>query len=170
MELDLTSYARRGPTHRDRFSPDEIAFIARTARRAPEVMVKVTRGATNSRGVMAHLAYISRKGELEIEIDEGEHLAGRGMGQQLIEDWDLDMEEHRKGSNLLAFDRRTDPKLIHQVIFSMPAEALIAAIHIDWGEAQGNYDEFRFFTGLRPSEQAALLVDDCDLRRQAQGQ
>ena len=42
------------------------------------------------------------------------------------------------------------------------AEALIAAIHRDWGEAQGNYDEFRFFTGLRPSEQIALLVTDFD--------
>jgi integrase len=45
------------------------------------------------------------------------------------------------------------------------AEALIAAIHHDWGEAQGNYDEFRFFTGLRPSEQIALLVSDCNLER-----
>jgi len=42
------------------------------------------------------------------------------------------------------------------------AETLIAAIHRDWGEAQGNYDEFRFFTGLRPSEQIALLVSDFD--------
>lgn len=30
-------------------------------------------------------------------------------------------------------------------------------------EGQGNYDEFRFFTGLLPSEQIALLVSDCDL-------
>jgi integrase len=43
------------------------------------------------------------------------------------------------------------------------AEHLIAGIHRDWGEAQGNYDEFRFCTGLRPSEQIALLVTDCDL-------
>ena len=43
------------------------------------------------------------------------------------------------------------------------AENLIAAIHADWGEAQGNYDEFRFFTGLRPSEQIALRVTDCDI-------
>ena len=42
------------------------------------------------------------------------------------------------------------------------AEALIAAVHRDWGEAQGNYDECRFFTGLRPSEQIALLVTDFD--------
>lgn len=42
------------------------------------------------------------------------------------------------------------------------AEALIAALHWDWGEAQGNYDKFRFFTGLRPSEEIALLVSDFD--------
>jgi hypothetical protein len=35
------------------------------------------------------------------------------------------------------------------------AETLMAALDRDWGEAQGNYDEFRFFTGLRPSEQIA---------------
>ena len=42
------------------------------------------------------------------------------------------------------------------------AEALIAGLHQDWGEAQGNYDEFRFFTGLRPSEEIALTVSDYD--------
>ena len=42
------------------------------------------------------------------------------------------------------------------------AETLIAALHRDWGEAQGNYDEFRFFTGLRPSEGIALVVSDYD--------
>jgi hypothetical protein len=39
---------------------------------------------------------------------------------------------------------------------------LIAALHGDWGEAQGNYDELRFFTGLRPSEEIALVVTDYD--------
>jgi integrase len=43
------------------------------------------------------------------------------------------------------------------------AETRIAAIHRDRGETQGNFDEFRFFTGLRPSEQIALLVSDCDV-------
>lgn len=45
------------------------------------------------------------------------------------------------------------------------AETLIAALRRDWGNAQANYDEFRFFTGLRPSEQIALLVGDFDLKR-----
>jgi integrase len=52
---------------------------------------------------------------------------------------------------------RIDPFNIHD------AETLIAAIHRDWGLAQGNYDEFRFFTGMRPSEQIALVVSDVDL-------
>jgi integrase len=42
------------------------------------------------------------------------------------------------------------------------AEVLLAALHRDWGEAQGNYDELRFFTGLRPSEEIALVVTDYD--------
>lgn len=42
---------------------------------------------------------------------------------------------------------------------------MIAALHRDWGPAQGNYDEFRFFTGLRPSEEIALVVSDIDLER-----
>src|SRR6204780_4704155 len=45
------------------------------------------------------------------------------------------------------------------------AELQISKLHADWGEAIGNYDEFRFFTGLRPSEQIALLVTDYDAGR-----
>jgi integrase len=42
------------------------------------------------------------------------------------------------------------------------AEALITAIHQDWGEVQGNFHELRFFTGLRPSEEIALKERDFD--------
>jgi integrase len=43
------------------------------------------------------------------------------------------------------------------------AETLIAAIRRDWGEAEVNYDEFRFFNGMRPSEESALVLSDLDL-------
>lgn len=63
-----------------------------------------------------------------------------------------------RGARLRWRDRpRIDPFSIQD------AETLIAAIHRDWGEAQGNYDEFRLFTGLRPSEEIALMVGDLDL-------
>jgi hypothetical protein len=38
--LDIGSYARRGPGHRDHISPAEIELIHRTVTRTPEVMVK----------------------------------------------------------------------------------------------------------------------------------
>jgi len=48
--------------------------------------------------------------------------------------------------------------------FTVPdAEAIISASHCIHGEWYGNYEEFRFFTGLRQSEQFALRVGDCDL-------
>ncbi len=63
-----------------------------------------------------------------------------------------------RSARILKTDRpKIDPFSMHD------AETLIAAIHRDWGEAQGNYDEFRFFTGLRPSEQIALALSDLDL-------
>ena len=45
------------------------------------------------------------------------------------------------------------------------AETLVAALRRDWGDAQANYDEFRFLTDLRPSEQIALRVSDFDSAR-----
>jgi integrase len=43
------------------------------------------------------------------------------------------------------------------------AEAIIFASHRLHGEWYGNYEEFRFFTGLRQSEEFALQLEDCDL-------
>jgi integrase len=74
-------------------------------------------------------------------------------------------ERHNPAAALKCFrlskkDRRaTDPFSVQE------AEEIIAGIHSDWGEAQGNYDEFRFFSGLRPSEQIALKISDVDLVR-----
>jgi integrase len=42
-------------------------------------------------------------------------------------------------------------------------ELIIAGSHAEFGLAHGNYEEFRFFTGLRQSEQIALTTRDCDL-------
>lgn len=65
-----------------------------------------------------------------------------------------------RGCRMSRRDRiRPDPFRIGE------AEQLIAAIRVDWGEAQANYDEFRFFTGLRPSEQIALTLPDFDAAR-----
>lgn len=119
--LDIASYARRGPGRRDRLSPAEVELIQRTVSRTPEVMVKVlNRGASTLKAVRAHLGYLNRGGELEIETDEGQRLAGKTIPKKLVEDWDLDVEQYRRRSDLKAGKDRNPPRLVHKILFSMP--------------------------------------------------
>jgi Relaxase/Mobilisation nuclease domain len=131
--LDLTSYARRGPGRTDRLGAGEIEHIALTVRRAPEVMIKVlARGTQDLRSVQRHLAYIDRSGEVELETDDGEHLTGKGIEEELLENWDLDLDVHRRRSELEAANGRDPPKLVHKLMFSMPVgtppDKLLAAV------------------------------------------
>jgi len=119
--LDIASYASRGPGRRDHLSPEEIELISRTVHRTPEVMVKVlTRGGQNIGAVRRHFDYLNRKGQLEIETDDGQRLGGKGVERDLIDDWDLDLEEDRRSARLDARPGRAPPKLVHKVLFSMP--------------------------------------------------
>jgi len=118
--FELFSYARPGPGRRDRLSPAEVEQVARTVRRTPEVIVKVLpRGAQTVGAVRKHLDYIGRKGELELETDDGERLQGRDAGEQLLEDWDLHLEGDRRGVGL-ASTRQGSAKLVHKIMLSMP--------------------------------------------------
>jgi hypothetical protein len=120
--LDLASYARRGPSDRVHLAQEEIQLLSRTVRRTPEVMVKVlTRGGGDLKAVARHLGYLSREGELEIETDDGRSLSGEGIEQELLEDWDLDLEEARRTRELRSRPGMVRPKLVHKVVFSMPA-------------------------------------------------
>jgi len=123
LYLDIGSYARHGPGRRDRLSPAHIAAIARTVRRAPEVMIKMLNQGGRSTGLVAdHLKYLDRGGELEIETDDGAPLKGKGAGNALIEDWGLDMDEKRRTADLNSRETgRPPPRLVHKMIFSMPA-------------------------------------------------
>ena len=76
--LDVHSGGRMGPGRRDGLTALQIEVIRRTVRRTPEVMVKVTGGARKLGAVAAHLSYISDKGKLAIETDEGERVSKEG--------------------------------------------------------------------------------------------
>jgi hypothetical protein len=121
--FDLVSYARRGPGRRDHLSPGEIAQVARTVRRTPEVMVKVlSRGGQDLKAVGRHLDYLRLRdeGELGLETDDGQRLTGDNVTQELLESWDLDLDEHRRRSDLDARGGGST-KLVHKMLFSMPA-------------------------------------------------
>jgi hypothetical protein len=120
--FDLLSYARRGPGRRVHLSPAEIDHVARTVRRTPEVMVKVLpKSAHSLAAVRKHLSYIGRRGELDLETDDGERLRGTRVGEGLVDDWDLDLDEYRRKSDLTATEQKEPARLVHKVIFSMPA-------------------------------------------------
>lgn len=117
--LDIFSAARAGPPGSIHFTPAQVEQITRTVRRAPEVMVKVTGGGIRRGAVGAHLSYISRKGQLEIETDEGEPIGKNGQ-QALLNDWHLELSpgQYRKAN-----DGKPPPralKLTHNIVLSMP--------------------------------------------------
>lgn len=119
--LDIVSYGRRVPEHHDRLTPAEIAHVSRTVRRVPEAVVKVlSRDSNKFASVAKHLNYIGRHGDLELETDDGEPPKGKDVGRRLMEDWDLDLDEHRRQSGLAATRGRTPPKLVHKLVLSMP--------------------------------------------------
>jgi hypothetical protein len=119
MLLDIASFARRGPGAR--WSPQELELITLTARRTPEVMVKVSGGATSPQSALAHLKYIDRRGGLEIETDQGEVVHGNDVEKSLITEWELDLVAAESRSPYRGKAGRKAAKLVHNIVLSMPA-------------------------------------------------
>lgn len=118
--LSILSKGRRGPPGSGGFSGSQIEQIRRTVRRTPEVMVKVTGGGKTVGAVVAHLAYISQRGDLEIETDEGERISKLEQ-KALVKDWHLELTagQYRKPQNPDKPGRTI--KLVHNIVLSMPA-------------------------------------------------
>lgn len=117
--LDIFSLGRTGPSRH--FTPEQIQQIRRTIQRVPEVMVKVTGGGTKVGAVLAHMSYISRKGKLEIELDDGTRVLGANEQKATLRDWHLELSagQYRGVRAEQRKSRRT--KLVHNVVLSMPA-------------------------------------------------
>jgi hypothetical protein len=118
--LNVASYASGGPQAADRLTPSQIEQIRLTVNRAPEAVVKVLpRSSNDLKAVGKHIDYIGRRGNLELEGDNGERLQGR-VADALLDDWDLDVDDVRRQGSLTAASKRTPPKLVHKLMFSMP--------------------------------------------------
>jgi hypothetical protein len=119
-EFEIVSRGRRAPPHPRRFTHAEVSLIAHTVRRAPEVMVKVTGGGVKAGAVSAHLTYISRRGELEVENDDGRRLKDRTELNALLEDWRLDLTSGQYRPKNQGRVTRSS-KLVHNIVLSMPS-------------------------------------------------
>ncbi len=63
------------------------ASIRATARKAPEVMVKISGAGNGMRQVRVHLDYISRNGQLSLQNENGELIEGKAAMQDLANEW-----------------------------------------------------------------------------------
>lgn len=64
--------------------------LVRTLRRTPEVMIKITNKASRAQGIGAvrrHLRYISRNGQVELEDQNGDRIAGAEAVRDLVQTW-----------------------------------------------------------------------------------
>lgn len=121
--FNFRSYGR-GSGRRDQphLTPAQAQLVARTAARTPEVMVKVlSSGAGSSKAVQRHIDYIGRKGEVELLTDEGDVLTGKGTAGTIPDEWNVDLQEAGAKNTLGAGRRQTPPRLVHKLVFSMPA-------------------------------------------------
>jgi DNA-binding transcriptional regulator YiaG len=118
--LEIVSHARTPTLRRDRLSPDQIAQVARTVRRTPEVMVKVTGGGTSIRAVSAHLAYITRHSDLELHSDDGTVASDRETQRVLTKHWHLDLSSRQGGSRRGSDKPGRAYKLVQNIVLSMP--------------------------------------------------
>jgi hypothetical protein len=77
------------------------------------------RASSDFKAVGKHIDYIGRKGDLELETDDGERMGGR-IGADLLDDWDLDIDDVRRQASLAATKGGKPPKLVHKLMLSMP--------------------------------------------------
>jgi hypothetical protein len=121
--FNFRSYGRgSGRWDQPHLTPAQAQLVARTAARTPEVMVKVlSSGAGSGKAVQRHIDYIGRKGEVELLTDEGDVLTGKGSAGTIPDEWNLDLQEAGAKNTLGAGRRQTPPRLVHKLVFSMPA-------------------------------------------------
>jgi len=89
------------------------ARLNRLTEKAPEVMVKVTGRTRDPAHLRAHLDYISRNGELDLETEDGAVIAGKLAVKELAVDWAAEQLADRR--------TRASAPFSHSLILSMPA-------------------------------------------------
>ncbi len=80
-------------------------------RKVPEVMVKVSGGGKGMRAIKAHMDYISRNGDVALENENGEVIAGKEAVRDLRDEWK---------NSLYGIPEESGKKEAFNVVLSMP--------------------------------------------------
>lgn len=125
-----------------------VSTMERTARRVPEVMVRITGRQNGGSHVLANFSYISRLGhgadqELGLYTSEGDVIRDGRKMQILAQDWhewEMDGDARRKGatsiSMILSMPSGTDPELLKEAALDfakveMANRSWVASLHVD---------------------------------------
>ena len=91
LDTPALGIALEGPARPKRGKPRGIkayaAKLARVAKKAPEVIVKVSGSGKNRAHSLAHLTYITRNGKLEAENERGEKIVGKEAVMEVFKEW-----------------------------------------------------------------------------------
>ncbi len=87
--------------------------LARTVRKVPEVMVKITSACRGMKQIRQHIDYISRKGQIDLEDQDGHTIRGSEQLKDLKADW-------RAGGPEEIGEDSTRRNTLN-IVFSMPA-------------------------------------------------
>lgn len=94
---------RGGPPARVKASSLSLAERLRTARGLPQAVAKVTHFQRTTAQCGRHWSYISRKGTLELETEDGEKLRSLGEQKELLKAWELDFDHHKRSRNQMNY-------------------------------------------------------------------
>ncbi|KWF77593.1 hypothetical protein WL93_26645 [Burkholderia diffusa] len=96
---------------------------ARVAKGAPEVMVKVTGFGKGAKHVQAHLDYITRNGQVDMENDRGEVFTGKDQVRGLFKEWAEDFGDSKRHKNqrdtmhlVLSMPEGTEPEAVRDAV------------------------------------------------------
>lgn len=123
-------------------------------RPAPEVVIKVvSRGSETLEAIRVHIETMGKGKHRALEDDQGEPVQGRAAAERLIEDWDLDLEVLLGRSVYIDRPRPKPLKLVHKLIFSMPAgtapDRLLVAVR---NFVRDEFAHHRYALGLHTDE------------------
>lgn len=99
-------YSKPAPTKK----PAGREKLEATLKKAPEVMVKISGGGKDMRGIKAHLDYISRNGDVDLEDEQGRVHQGKEDVRDVRDDWKGNGIPYESGNRREAFN----------IVLSMP--------------------------------------------------
>ena len=118
-----------GKVRRKSNNTKKLQTIKRLVKDSPEVMVKITGFGKGGQHVKAHLDYITRNGDLDLETDRGDILKGREEVKEYFKEWSKDFSDSPRHKNqrdtmhmVLSMPENTPPEAVRQAARSFAKE------------------------------------------------